>query len=296
MAIQLPDPGTGVPADKTGDSPWLAMKKVRENFTDQTNAASKLVGDEVGKVPVVSTYGIMNTGVGGKGRYGMPSIESGGIEELAGGYFYRPNADRPDDPDMTYLGPYDNSGIVIPNRNPAHGGLLYFPSQITNNKQNILFYQAKKETDGSYTKYYHVLYTSMNTTKDSNGFIKASSPVLRVFSDHIEGNADGEKLGATFIKNGIGDYLIKGTTGLSNDGWYIELPQDANKNPLVAVEYKDLGNGDISVKTYKRTFSMETFMFTPDKSQPLDIPDTRWIDLRFNDLPIENLDNVQTEV
>lgn len=52
MAIQLPDVGTGVPADQTGDSPWLAMKKVRENFNDQTNAASKLVGTANGQIPL----------------------------------------------------------------------------------------------------------------------------------------------------------------------------------------------------------------------------------------------------
>lgn len=51
MAIQLPDVGTGVPADKTGDSPWLAMKKVRENFNDPTNAASKLIGAKGDSVP-----------------------------------------------------------------------------------------------------------------------------------------------------------------------------------------------------------------------------------------------------
>lgn len=50
--IQLPDPGTGVPADKAGDSPWLAMKKVRENFTDTNNAASRLVGTAAGQIPL----------------------------------------------------------------------------------------------------------------------------------------------------------------------------------------------------------------------------------------------------
>lgn len=54
MAIQLPDVGTGVPADQTGDSPWLAMKKVRENFNDQTNAASRLVGKGANNVPLCS--------------------------------------------------------------------------------------------------------------------------------------------------------------------------------------------------------------------------------------------------
>lgn len=52
MTIQIPDPGTGVPADKTGDNPWLAMTKVAANFSNQTHAASRLLGTETGQVPL----------------------------------------------------------------------------------------------------------------------------------------------------------------------------------------------------------------------------------------------------
>lgn len=57
MTIQIPDPGTGVPADKTGDSPWLAMEKVAANFSNQTHAASKIVGTAAGQIPLAEqTY------------------------------------------------------------------------------------------------------------------------------------------------------------------------------------------------------------------------------------------------
>ena len=52
MTIQIPDPGTGVPADQTGDSPWLAMEKVADNFSNQTHAASRLVGTADGQIPL----------------------------------------------------------------------------------------------------------------------------------------------------------------------------------------------------------------------------------------------------
>ena len=58
MTIQIPNVGTGVPADQTGDSPWLAMKKVGDNFSDQTNAASRLVGTAAGNVMDVGAFGI----------------------------------------------------------------------------------------------------------------------------------------------------------------------------------------------------------------------------------------------
>lgn len=51
MTIQIPNVGTGAPADQTGDSPWLAMKKVAANFSDQSHAASRLVGTDDGKIP-----------------------------------------------------------------------------------------------------------------------------------------------------------------------------------------------------------------------------------------------------
>lgn len=56
MTIQIPNVGTGFPADQTGDSPWLATKKLGENFSDTNNAASKLVG--VGKEDLADTQKI----------------------------------------------------------------------------------------------------------------------------------------------------------------------------------------------------------------------------------------------
>ena len=57
MTIKIPDVGTGIPANQTGDSPWLAMKKVAENFSDQSNAASRLVGKSNGQVAAYDASG-----------------------------------------------------------------------------------------------------------------------------------------------------------------------------------------------------------------------------------------------
>lgn len=50
MAIQIPDPGTGNGA--SGDNEFVLWSKVKNNFVDQTNAASKLVGAATGKIPL----------------------------------------------------------------------------------------------------------------------------------------------------------------------------------------------------------------------------------------------------
>ncbi|HEM6896058.1 TPA: hypothetical protein U2I46_003606, partial [Providencia stuartii] len=62
----------------------------------------------------------------------------------------------------------------------------------------------------------HTVYSTANTTKDSNGNLKAASPIVKVFAEHIETNDEAE--GVTMQKLGIGHYLIKGVVGFNSDG------------------------------------------------------------------------------
>ena len=85
----------------------------------------------------------------------------------------------------------------------------------------------------------------------------------------------------------MGDYLVKGSLGFAQEGWYIETPKDANGNVLVAVVYEQLANNNISVKTYDYMLNKKG-RIVPDLETPLDIPATRWIDLRLQELPQNN--------
>lgn len=125
-----------------------------------------------------------------------------------------------------------------------------------------------------------------NTTVDANGFIKAASPIVQLFADKIELNNEARQQNIEFEKLGVGDYLIKGSTGFSQDGWYIETPKDANGNVLFSVIYTTLENGDISVKTYKKKFDLETASIVADLAQPMDITTNRWIDLRLQEIEV----------
>ncbi|MCG9515173.1 pyocin knob domain-containing protein [Acinetobacter pittii] len=137
---------------------------------------------------------------------------------------------------------------------------------------------------GQYSPWY-ALRGEHNTTVDSSGFIKAASPVVKLFSDYIELNNDAEKQPITFEKHGIGDYLIKGSLGFAQEGWYVEVPKDANGNTVVAVAYETLENGSISIKTYKRKFDIEQAAIVADLENPMDIPVGRWIDIRLHEEP-----------
>ena len=126
--------------------------------------------------------------------------------------------------------------------------------------------------------------TSGNTTVDSNGFVKSASPIIQLFADKIELNDEAKLQNITFEKLSVGDYLIKGSSGFAQEGWYVETPKDANGNLLVAVVYEQLTNGDISVKTYDYMLNNKG-RIVADIETPLDIPENRWIDLRLQELP-----------
>ncbi|WP_445536128.1 phage tail fiber protein [Acinetobacter sp. G18] len=129
------------------------------------------------------------------------------------------------------------------------------------------------------------LKTSFNTSVDANGFLKSASPVVKLFSDHIDLNSDAEKQPIEFKKVDVGEYLLKGSLGFAQEGWYIEVPKDANGNTIVAVVYDTLENGDISIKTYKRKFDFELAAVVADLENPVEIPEARWIDIRLHEEP-----------
>ncbi|MDH2510720.1 phage tail protein [Acinetobacter baumannii] len=129
------------------------------------------------------------------------------------------------------------------------------------------------------------LKTSFNTSVDANGFLKSASPVVKLFNDHIELNSDAEKQPIEFKKVDVGDYLLKGSLGFAQEGWYIEVPKDANGNTIVAVVYDTLENGDLSIKSYKRKFDFELAAVVADLDLPIDIPEGRWIDIRLHEEP-----------
>ena len=135
-------------------------------------------------------------------------------------------------------------------------------------------------------------YTEQNATKDSNGFLKAASPVVKLFADKVELNDEAEQQDISFEKMGVGNYLIKGSSGFAQEGWYVETPKDANGNVLFSVLYDTLENGDISVKTYKKKFDLETASIVADLDNPVDITEGRWIDLRLQELPQSEIEVV----
>lgn len=282
MTIQIPNVGTGVPADQTGDSPWLAMKKVRENFNDQANAASRMVGTEPGNVMEVGAFGL--------GGYGRTDTTITKPSEIPKGF--SANATSTDKLGIMAKAAWQDAAVF--NINP-----WFFPAQLGGAHAQIAIcgteffgYRsgANWNVDDVFDKggAWVQVWTSANATKDANGFLKGASPVVDLYDNRIDLNHDAIAQGdITLEKFGVGDYLVKGSLGFAQEGWYIETPKDANGNVLVAVVYEQLANNDLSIKTYAKRFDDETGDVAPNLVRPRDIPTGRFISLRLHELPKE---------
>ncbi|EMW6872799.1 hypothetical protein AAFF89_000397 [Providencia stuartii] len=158
-------------------------------------------------------------------------------------------------------------------------------------------------------------YSTANTTKDSNGNLKAASPIVKLFADHIETNDESE--GVEMEHLGVGHYLIKGVVGFNADGaWGINngfvIPQDHNGKNMVLIDYKVRPDGDIEVFVFHQQNAdmLERFQNKRikyiDKDgnpvyyenyEPCDVPESRWIDMRVEMPPnsIYNLKQAEAE-
>ncbi|HHR6116707.1 TPA: hypothetical protein ACS72I_000308 [Providencia alcalifaciens] len=157
----------------------------------------------------------------------------------------------------------------------------------------------------------NLLYGTANTTKDANGNLKVASPVIKVYSDHVELNDESE--GVELEKLGTGRYKLKGTLGMNSDaswGGYnggLVAPLGINGLELLWVDYKVLSDGDIIIETnyrkhsdlpppvlLKRLITYPEFMDENgdelESYAPVDIPNGHWIDVRVN-MPSDSIYN-----
>ena len=281
MAIQTVKTGAAI-NDGTGDDARTAFTKINQNFTDSANAASCQVGTAAGNVMKVGAFGIGSSwDLRGK-DYSKPSNLMGvGLNfGFASGF------------QVGVPGIYANVifGHSYHDASPGYSGVPFMLS-ISNNEMYL------RHSNASASEWLPVrkFYSTGNTQVDSNGFIKAASPVISLFADKIELNDEAAQQDITFEKLGVGDYLVKGSTGFAQEGWYIETPKDANGNALVAVVYEQLANNDISVKTYDYMLNKKG-RIVPDLETPLDIPEARWIDLRLQELPQPDITHTDNTV
>ncbi|MFX7165221.1 phage tail protein [Acinetobacter baumannii] len=192
--------------------------------------------------------------------------------------------------------PVDGFGGAILTIGSNDAGLYTNAVQLALPVNSRIPYFRNAEWGGAY-KAWNFFYTSANTTVTADGTLKAASPIVKLYSDHIECNDEAEEQNPLFEKVSTGHYLVKNTLGFAQDGWWIEVPSDSNGNKICAIQYQTLENGDIEVKTFKRKFDAETASIIADEENPIDIPENmnaekRWIDIRLHQLKKEIIDQV----
>ncbi|EMB5688788.1 hypothetical protein N0P26_000121 [Acinetobacter baumannii] len=266
MTIQTVNLGTA-PTGAGGDTFRSTGAKMNENFTNNTHAASRLVGTQAGNVMEVGAFGF--------GYMGSSHLNVNTLSDVKNIVQNQSRIFRAD------------SGSVF----QLYAPTLYLKTQDTNVAISFGPFsgdvKAAGWTDGSsdFTAKYFFR-TSSNTTVDANGFLKNASPVVKLFADKIEPNDEAAEQPLSFEKPGVGHYLVKGSSGFAKEGWWIEIPTDTHGNKICAVEYQTLENGDLEIKTFKKKLNDEGDIVA-NLDAPIDIPNNangepRWIDIRLN--------------
>lgn len=273
MTYQTVNLGTA-PTGAGGDTFRSTGAKMNENFTNNTHAASRYVGTATGNVMEVGAFGLGGTILAGASTLSSLRGQSNRI-------LWQVTA-----ADMSNAGDYPSSApqSIL---NLSAGGSDDHHIQLSLGTDAQMYLRAAQWGSDIYTPWASFR-TSRNTAIDSNGFIKAASPIVKLFADKIELNDEAAEQNITFEKVGIGHYLVKGSSGFAKEGWWIEIPTDTHGNKICAVEYQTLENGDLEIKTFKKKLNEEGDIVA-NLDAPIDIPNNangepRWIDIRLNSI------------
>lgn len=131
---------------------------------------------------------------------------------------------------------------------------------------------------------WRTFWNTANTTVDANGFIRAASPIVQL-SD-IGHEEPVEPVGAFFEKCDVGQYRLSNVGPLAQTGWSVEIPRDINANRQLFVDLDyDAANATLTLRTSTPVWDGHW-----QAGAPCDIPQDRWIDLRFAPLAEEGAD------
>ncbi|MEM0539350.1 hypothetical protein [Enterobacter sp. FUJ80071] len=152
------------------------------------------------------------------------------------------------------------------------------------------------------------VYTEANTTKASDGTLKAASPVARVVksqdgcqrADIDEagfawcgcGTANAEAEGISISRLDVGVYVLTGSAGLASEGWQLLPPMDpGGMGELGVVEAEQTDSGGLTIRLFKRKYVLgDEGEIIKTKGKPIDVPVSSWIDVRL-DMPDSSIWN-----
>ncbi|RSK70449.1 phage tail protein [Enterobacter huaxiensis] len=190
-----------------------------------------------------------------------------------------------------------NAGLVVGGTNFQYAASFFFSAGdvqsalwVDYRTGNAMVSSGNNSTIAGGAAQINNLWGTKNTTVDASGFIKRSSPVVKVFSGG-EYQTNDESEGCTVTRLATGEYLVEGCEGLNSDAAWggidggFEIPTDRNKQPLIWLDYEVNADGSVLVKTYHRTHP-EAPAFARNELQgindgdPVDIPGDQFVSVR----------------
>jgi len=193
------------------------------------------------------------------------------------------------------------SGIRLSDRNVGSGATpnaqQSFAALVISGR--IIQFMAMADGDDSgWMRIYH----TGNTTRASDGTLKAASPIARIVKSQAEsarpdideqgyswcgnGTCNDEAQGIIITRLDVGEYKIVGSAGLAKSGWRLSPPRDPNgSGDLGIVEAEETEAGGITIRLYKRRYVLtEDGDIKLVKGALIDVPANSWIDARL-DMP-----------
>lgn len=172
-------------------------------------------------------------------------------------------------------------------------------------RDGAIFHRSK--AGGTFLPW-QTFYHTGNTTKSSDGTLKAASPVTRIVAsqeasqraDIAEdgfswcgcGTANAEAEGITISRLDIGVYVLAGSAGLASEGWQLLPPMDpGGMGELGVVEAEQTESGGLTVRLFRRKYMLnDEGEIIKTKGELMDVPANSWIDVRL-DMPSDSLFN-----
>lgn len=239
-----------------------------------------------------TTVGVtLINGAWGLGAGGVNSISWGDIARQGRSSFVSSQTDAPAQNTLFY-------GI-----NASHHADAGYAAQFAARGQIGFFWRTREAL--SFNAWRKV-YDDGNTTKASDGTLKAASPVARIVKSQEEcqrtdidepgfvwcgcGTANAEAEGITLSRLDVGVYALAGSAGLASEGWQLLPPMDpGGMGELGIVKAEQTESGGLIIRLYKLKYMLsEEGEIVKTKGAPIDVPANSWIDVRL-DMPEDSI-------
>ncbi|WP_444655243.1 phage tail fiber protein [Citrobacter portucalensis] len=300
VTVKLPD-GSTYPGPAWGGITSTLSGKMDKNQNlsdvgDRTMSRKNLGLGSSATRDAYSSAGLMLS----QGDFGVGGTGSGiGWNIAVEGRFLSSSVDAPTD------------SVLFMGINCAHGSDPSYCFQLGGRGNRGMWWRAR---EAAIFQPWLRVYDTGNTTKASDGTLKAASPVARIvisqeacqrtdiaedgFSWCGSGTANAEAEGINLSRLDVGVYALTGSSGLASDGWQLLPPMDpGGTGELGVVEAEKTENDGLIIRLFKRKYMLsEEGEIVKTKGQLIDVPANSWIDIRL-DMPADSIWNQrQSEV